>query len=182
MNRSHPDTHRLPYYWEYLKRFGKESFEKLWKDFSISFALATLQVLFKWSDQTVWESAALGGKTVALVFGVLALWHLFHTSFILFSERAHPEYGGIQYTNFWYGAWGAAVFLALIAVVAYAALPDWLRNPQPIVFRVTAPAVIPPAPVSSPPQSNDAHMKSAKPPARPRPLQPAVPNSANQAP
>jgi hypothetical protein len=161
MNQSYPDTHRLPYYWEYLKRFGKESFEKLWKDFSISFALATLQVLFKWSDQTVWESAVLGAKTVALVFGVLALWHLFHTSFILFSERAHPEYGGLQYTNSWHGAWGAAVFLAMIVSVGYAALPDWLRDSQPIVLRVPTPAVIPTAPMPSPPQNDGG--RDAKP-------------------
>lgn len=105
MNQKHPDTHRLRYYWEYLKRFGKESSETWRRDFLITFLLAIIPIFLRWGNRTVWEGAVLGADSAFLLFGVFAVGHLVHTSFILYRERAHPEFGGIGYTHWGYGVW-----------------------------------------------------------------------------
>lgn len=127
------------YYWEYLKRFGKESSETWWKDFAIALLLAILPVVFAWGDRTVLQGALLTLEAIALLFGVVALRHLVHTSFILFRERAHPEYGGIRYTHWGYGCWGAGILLVLAALVYYAGSHRWLRKPPPVVLSLPAP-------------------------------------------
>jgi hypothetical protein len=183
MNQSHSDTHRLRYYWEYLKRFGKESSETWRRDFLIAFLLAIIPTFLARGNRTVWEGAVLGAVAALLLFGAFALWHLVHTSFILYHERTHPEFGGIRYTHWRYGALGIAILLAVIGGASYAVLLyDPFRKP-PVVLRVPTPSppIIATSTGTNPPQSDGVHTKSAKPPARTGPSQPAVPNSASQA-
>jgi hypothetical protein len=141
MGHIHENMHGLTYYWEYIKRFGKESSETWWEDFVISFLLAVIPVLLAWGDRTVLQGALLAVEAVGLLFGVVALRHLVHTSLILFRERAHPVHGGLRYTHWWYGVWGASILLALVAGVAYGSFHGWLRRLPPVVLQVPAPAV-----------------------------------------
>ena len=97
------------YYWEYLKRFGKESSETWWKDFMAAAVLAIIPVFLAWGDRTVLQGAFLAVEAIGILFGLVALRHLFHISLILFRERAHPEYGGIRHTRWGYGVWPPAV-------------------------------------------------------------------------
>jgi hypothetical protein len=183
MNQSHPDAHRLRYYWEYLKRFGKESSETWRRDFLIAFLLAIIPTLLAWGNRTVWEGAVLAAVAALLLFGAFALWHLVHTSFILYHERNQPESTGIRYTHWQYGVWGIVILLGVVTVASYAVLYDPFRK-TPVVLRVPTPSppIIAPSTGTNPPQSDGVHTKSAKPPARPGPSQPAVPNSASQPP
>jgi hypothetical protein len=141
MEHVHENMHGLTYYWEYIKRFGKESSETWWKDFVISLLLAAIPVLLAWGDRTVLQGASLAVEAVGLLFGVVALRHLVHTSLILFRERAHPAHGGIRYAHWSYGVWGASILLALVCGVAYGAFHGWLRRSPPVVLQVPAPAV-----------------------------------------
>src|ERR1700741_1194151 len=139
MEQVHENLHGLRYYWEYIKRFGKESCETWWKDFVIALLLAVIPILLAWGDRTVLQGASLTVEAIGLLFGVVALRHLVHTSLILFRERAHPEYGGIRYTHWGYGVWGASVLLALVAGIGYGASQGWLRKLPPVVLQVPAP-------------------------------------------
>jgi hypothetical protein len=170
MNPSHPDTHRFLYYWEYLKRFGQESYETWRRDFLIAILLAIIPTIFKWKDRTVWEGAVLGTISALLLFGVFALWHLVHTSFILYHERAHHEFSGIRVTPWGYGVWGIVVLLAVVAGISYAVLHDPFSKP-PVVLRVPDPSppmiIAPPSTGTNLPQNGGT--KNPKPPARPGP-------------
>jgi hypothetical protein len=140
MDPVHENMHGVRYYWEYIKRFGKESSETWWKDFVIALLLAVIPILLTWGDRTVLQGASLTGEAVGLLFGVVALRHLVHTSLILFRERAHPEHGGVQYTHWVYGVWGASILLALVAGGAYGGFHGWLRKLPPVVLQVSAPS------------------------------------------
>jgi TonB family protein len=139
MTHAHENTPGLGYYWEYLKRFGKESSEGWWKDFGTAIVLAIIPVLLAWGDRTVQQGTVLAVEAIGILFGIVALRHLIHTSFILFRERAHPEYGGIRYSHWGYGVWGAVILLALAVVIPYGAFHQWLRKLPPVVLQVPAP-------------------------------------------
>ena len=139
MEQVHESSHGLRYYWEYVKRFGKESFETLLKDFAIALVLAIIPVILAWGDRNVLQGALLAVEAIGLFFGVVALRHLVHTSLILFRERAHPENGGIRYTHWGYGMWGAGLLLALIGGISYGAFHGWLRKLPAVVLNVPAP-------------------------------------------
>jgi hypothetical protein len=70
------------YYWEYRKRFGKESSETWLKDFVISLLLAVIPILLAWGDRTVLQGASLAVEAVGLLFGFVALRHLVHKPLI----------------------------------------------------------------------------------------------------
>jgi hypothetical protein len=159
MTHAHENTPGLGYYWEYLKRFGKESSEGWWKDFGTAIVLAIIPVLLAWGDRTVQQGAVLAVEAIGIFFGLVALRHLIHTSFILFRERSHPEYGGIRYTHWGYGVWGAAILLALAAVIPYGAFHQWLRKLPPVVLQVPAPPSLTfTAPPVEPPESKAVHV------------------------
>lgn len=102
----HENMQGAKYYWEYIKRFGKESFETWWKDFVIALLLAVIPVLLAWGDRTVLQGAVLALEATVILFGFVALRHFVHTSLILFRERAHPELAGIRFTHWVYGILG----------------------------------------------------------------------------
>jgi hypothetical protein len=139
MEHVHEDVHGRRYYWEYIKRFGKESSQTWWKDFVISLLIAVIPTALAWGDRTVLQGALLTVEAVGLLFGIVALRHLIHTSLILFRERAHPEYGGVRYTHWGYGVWGASILLALVAGLTYGPSHGWLRKPPPVALQVPAP-------------------------------------------
>lgn len=179
------NMHGRRYYWEYIKRFGKESSETWLKDFVIAFLLAIIPVFLAWGDRTVLQGALLAVEAIGLLFGVVALRHLVHTSLILFRERAHPEYGGIRYTHWGYGAWGAAILLVLIAGITYGASHEWVRKLPPVVLHVPPPITptIVAAQAVSPRKGNAARdTKTMKPPARTDASQTPTPNIASQTP
>ena len=128
---------------------------------------AIILVAIAWGNRTVLEGALLTIWRQELLFGVIALRHLVHTSLILF-ERAHPEYGGIRYTHWGYGAWGAGILLGLALAVSYGAFNVWTRKLPSVVFEMPAPAT--PtinAPVTGPDDSGAASQaKSARPSAQ----------------
>ena len=129
------------YYWEYLKRFGKESAETWKRDFGIAFVLALITTILSWGDRTALQGALLGLDAIVILFGVIAIAHLFHTSFLLFRERDHPDHGGIRQTPERYGVWGGAILLAFVLAVGYGVFRVWNHRQPPIVFRVPAPSV-----------------------------------------
>ena len=185
MEHLHENMHGLRYYWEYIKRFGKESSETWWKDFAIAFVLALLPIILAWGDRTVLQGAFLAAEAVGLLFGVVALRHLVHTSLILFRERAHPDNGGVRYTHWAYGVWGASILLALVAGVTYGASHGWLRKLPADVLQLPAP----PAPTItttplqsvSPPQADAAHeTKVPKPSPQTGALRTPAPNAVGQ--
>jgi len=141
MEHVHENMHGFRYYWEYIKRFGRESSETWWKDFVIAFLLALIPIFLAWGDRTVLQGALLAVEAVGLLYGVVALRHLAHTSLILFRERAHPEYGGVRYTHWWYGVWGTSILLALVVGIAYGPSHGWLRRSPPVVLQVPAPTI-----------------------------------------
>jgi hypothetical protein len=142
MEHVHEGVYGARYYWEYLKRFGKESFETWRKDFVIAFLLAIIPVFLAWGDLTALESGLLGAEATILLYSIFALRHLIHTSLILFRERAHPEYGGIHFTHWVYGIWGASILLALVGGISYGTFHGFLRKSPTVVLRL--PAMIPP--------------------------------------
>lgn len=179
------NVHGLRYYWEYIKRFGKESSETWWKDFVIALLLAVIPILLAWGDRTVLQGASLTVEAIVLLFGVVALRHLVHTSLILFRERAHPEYGGIRYTHWGYGVWGASILLALVAGITYGASHGWLRKLPPVVLQVPAPTTptITSLQVVSPPQTGAAReTKAPKPLSQTGASKAPTPNTAGQTP
>lgn len=139
MEHIHENMQGLQYYWEYIKRFGKESSETWWKDFIYAILPTIILVFIAWGDRTVLEGALLTIDAIALLFGVIALRHMVHTSLILFRERAHPEYGGIRYTHWGYGVWGAGILLGLALAASYGAFDVWTRKPPSVVFEMPAP-------------------------------------------
>jgi len=158
MTQRHPDTNRLQYYWEYLKRFGKEASETWRRDFLVAFLLALIPTLLAWGNRTVSEGAILAAISALLLFGLFAVGHLVHTSFVLYRERAHPEFCGMRHTHWGYGVLGAATFLAMFAGTGYMVLHNSFRNPGTVVLRVPAPGPpsIAPSLPNAPPQSNGA--------------------------
>lgn len=186
MNQSHPDTHSPRYYWEYLKRFGKEAAEAWRKDFLYAFllALATFVLALVWGDRSLVEGAVLGVEAVVVVFGMTALRHLAHTSFILFRERAHPESGGISETHWGYSVWGGVILLAMTIAIAYGISHSWMRK-APIVLNIPAPSVpiFPPSSmVSATPNVAPHEATRSKPSAASNPLRPSIPYTASQTP
>jgi hypothetical protein len=163
MEHVHENMHGLTYYWEYIKRFGKESSETWWKDFVISLLLAVIPVLLAWGDRTVLQGTLLAVEAVGLLFGAVALRHLVHTSLILFRERTHPAHGGIRHTHWSYGVWGAFILLALVCGVAYGAFHGWLRRSPPVVLQIPAPAIpaITTPQIAGPPQTDAARRTKA---------------------
>jgi hypothetical protein len=177
--------HGLGYYWEYIKRFGRESSETWWKDFLIAFLLAVIPIFLAWGDRTVMQGASLAVEAIGLLFGVVALRHLVHTSLILFRERAHPEYGGIRRTHWGYGVWGAVILLALVAGIAYGASHGWLRRLPPVVLQVRAPTTptITTLQVVNPPQTDATReAKTPKPSSQTGASKTPTPNAAGQTP
>jgi len=166
MEHAHENLRGPRYYWEYIKRFGKESSQTWWKDFVISLLIAVIPIALAWGDRTVLQGALLTVESVGLLFGVVALRHLIRTSLILFRERAHPEYGGVRYTHWGYGVWGASILLALIAGLIYGPSHGWLRKLPPVVLQAPAPAIptITTSQVVRPPQVDAAReIKATKP-------------------
>lgn len=141
MEYLHETVHGLRYYWEYLKRFGKQSCKTWVKDFVIALILAIIPIGLAWGDRGVLQNALLAIGAIALLYGFVALRHLVYTSLILFRERAHPEYGGIQYTHWVFGIWGGFIFLALIVGMSYGAFHEWLYKLPPVVLNMPAPVV-----------------------------------------
>jgi hypothetical protein len=139
MAYSHESILGISYYWEYIKRFGKESSETWWKDFMAATVLAIIPIFLAWGDRTVLQGAFLTVEAIGILFGLVALRHLVHTSFILFRERAHPEYGGIRHTSWGYGVWGAGILLGLAVALPYGVFHEWLRKQPPVVLKVPAP-------------------------------------------
>jgi len=127
------------YYWAYLKRFGKESTETWRRDFGIAFVLALITTVLSWGDRTALEGALLGLDAIVILFGIIAITHLFHTSFLLFCERGHPDHGGIRPIPGRYGVWGAGILLAFVVAVGYGAFRAWDQRQPAIVSRVPAP-------------------------------------------
>jgi len=154
MEHVHEKMHGPTYYWEYIKRFGKESSQTWLRDFLISFALAIITAFLAWGDRTALQGALLGAEAVVLLFGVFALRHLFHTSLILFRERAHPEQGGVRYTHWGYGVWGLFILLALVAGVVYGPAHGWFRKLPPVVLQTPAPPTPTISQVVNPPQTD----------------------------
>jgi hypothetical protein len=156
MEPVHEKMHGLRYYWEYVKRFGKESSDTWWKDFVIAFLIAVIPVFLAWGDRTILQGALLTVEAVGLLFGIVALRHFVHTSLILFRERAHPEHGGVRYTHWGYGVWGASILLALFAGVTHGPSHGWLRKLPPVVLQAPAPAIptITTSQAVSPPRTN----------------------------
>lgn len=187
MQHLHENVHSLRYYWEYIKRFGKESAETWWKDFLIAFLLAIIPIFLAWGDRTVLQGALLAVEAIGLLFGAVALRHLFRTSLILFRERAHPEGGGIRYTQWGYGVWGAGILLALIAGTSYGTFHGWLRKLPPIVLHLPAPntpALTTTQVAALPQNSASSKTKTPTPPAptRTSASQIPAPNTTNQTP
>lgn len=159
MGYVHERVHAILYYWEYIKRFGKESYQTLRRDFAITLLLAIITVFlaWEWGDRTMLQDALLGAEAVVLLYGLITLWHLLHTSLILFRERAHPEYGGIRYTPWGYGVWGAAIVLSLMTATAYGGFYEWIRKLPPVVLNIPAPA----APIIRPQQAVSSSRSNA---------------------
>lgn len=187
MEYLHERVHGTLYYWEYIKRFGKESYHTLRRDFGITLLLAiiTVSLAWVWGDRTMLQDALLGAEAVVLLYGLITLWHLLHTSLILFRERAHPEYGGVRYTPWGYGVWGAGVVLALIMAITYGGFYEWLRKLPPVVLNMPAPAapIIRAQQAVNPPESNARHeTKTLRPLAQTTEPKIPTPNTANQTP
>jgi hypothetical protein len=177
MEHDQENVHGLRYYWEYLKRFGKESSDAWRRDFLYAFLLALVTVLLAWGDRSLLEGAILGVKAIVLLFAVIALRHLAHTSFLLFRERAHPASGGIRQTHWRYAVWGVVILLGMTTAITYAASHSWLRKPT-VVLQVLGPTV-PIFSTAPPPVNPSAQGKSPKPPARTNvPLNYTAPGSA----
>lgn len=174
----------LRYYWEYIKRFGKESADTWWKDFVIAIAPTGLTIALGWGDRTAVQTALLAVEAIGIFFAVVALRHLVHTSFLLFRERAHPEFGGVRYTHWGYGVWGVGILMALAVGSSYAVSHRWLRKPPPIVLNLPAPKAptITVVQQASPPNNAIAHDSSiSKPPAQTAAARPPTPSVASQA-
>src|ERR1700690_425395 len=119
MSHAHENIRALPYYWEYVKRFGKESYETLRRDFLASAFVAVLTVLLRHEDRTVVDGAILFLAATFLAFSVFAIGHLIDVSLILHRERYHPENGGIQVISNGFGVWGVVLMLAMFAGISY---------------------------------------------------------------
>jgi hypothetical protein len=50
MGHVHENVQGAKYYWEYVKRFGKESSETWWKDFVIAVLLAVIPPGIRWDE------------------------------------------------------------------------------------------------------------------------------------
>src|SRR6185437_9443165 len=140
MGHVHENVQGAKYYWEYVKRFGKESSETWWKDFVVAVLLAVIPILLAWGDRTVLQGAILAVEATGLLFGLVALRHLVHTSLILFRERAHPELGGMRFTHWGYGVWGLGILISLFGGLTYGLSRGWLRQQPPVVFKMVPPA------------------------------------------
>jgi hypothetical protein len=185
MERGHENLHAVSYYWEYIKRFGKESYDTFWKDFWITLLLAIIPILLAWGDRTVVQGALLAVEAIGLLFGMVALRHLIHTSLLLFRERAHPEHGGIRVTSWGYGVWGAAILVVLVMGMSYGAFHGWLRKLPAIVLKMPTPTTptITTLPVMSRPQIDSARQTQAsKPLPQTGTSKTPVPNTLSQSP
>jgi hypothetical protein len=181
----HPHEHikALPYYWEYVKRFGKESWGTLRRDFLVSAIVAVLTVLLRHEDRTVVQGAILFLEATFVAFSAFALRHLIHVSLILHRERYNPEDGGIQIISNAYGAWGIVLLLGMSAGISDVAYELLLHKMATIA--VTLPAPNPPiiTQVMSPPESNSTReTRTPKSPAQTITSQPTTPSLATQAP
>jgi hypothetical protein len=169
MPHSHEDIQAHRYYWEYVKRFGKECAERFKRDFYITVVAGMIALIVAWflKDRDNTRATILTLGAVAGTFLLCAVQHLFHVTLLLFRERYHPETGGIRVVGAGYGVLGIVLLFAMLCgsgLITYGLLlrrtPDFVVNfpvpKQPIIEQNTDRTKSEhdnPTPKNSPPQT-----------------------------
>jgi hypothetical protein len=178
----HTRVRAFPYYWEYVKRFGKESVETLRRDFLVSLLVAFATWAIGHGDRSVTDGVILGLEATLAVFALIAVIRLAHVSLLLHRERYHPENGGIEFVSGGYGVWGIAVLVIMIAVAGYGLYAALLRRTDTINISIPTPVVPPIQQVVFPPaRETGRNSEAPKLSVHSNPPQPATPNPQTQA-
>jgi hypothetical protein len=187
MAHPHESIKALSYYWEYVKRFGKESYERFKRDFGISIIIALVSALIRLGDRSVWDATIVFLQATGIVFASFAIYHLFHVALLIFRERLHPENGGIRFVPKRYGFIGISLLLAMACGVAYTTYVLLLRRLPPLVVTLPKPVQPPEIEITRPdhnPGSKNSRpqpVASQPPPSNPT-VQVAPPQVAQQPP
>lgn len=186
MPHPHEDIKAHRYYWEYIKRFGKESLEAFKRDFGISVLIALAGAAVRFGDRGVWDATVVFLQGVAVVFSGFAIYHLCHVAVLIFRERLHPDNGGIRQVSKGFGFLGIGLLVAMACGVAYVSYALLLRRlptfvvilPKPVQppeIEITRPDHNPASPVSKNPRPQPV----TSPPVSPnQPIQTAPPQAA----
>jgi hypothetical protein len=150
MAHPHESIEALSYYWEYVKRFGKESYERFKRDFGLSILIALVSALIRLGDRSVWEATIVFLESTAVVFACFAIYHLFHVALLIFRERLHPENGGIRFVQKRYGFIGIGLLLAMACGAAYTTYVLLLRRLPPLVVTLPKPVQPPEIEITRP--------------------------------
>jgi len=164
-------TGAIQYYWEYVKRFGKESAETFRRDFFVSILIAALTWLLGHGDRSVRDDVVLGLEATFAAFSIIALGHLVHVSHILYRERFHPETGGMEVVSRGYGVLGLTLLLMMFGIVGYISYDRLLRRMDLFAISIKGPAAPDVSRPANPPAS-----ESKLPVKKPNPESSAVPS------
>ena len=179
----HTTVRAFPYYWEYVKRFGKESSETLRRDFLVSGLVALATWGIGRGDRSASDAAVLGLEASFVAFALIAVVHLGHVSLLFHRERYHPENGGIELVSDGYGVWGVVLLVSMIAFTGYETYNALLRRTDTIKISMPTPAA-PPVQQVGPPPARDTGRDTKTPnrSVQSSPSQPATPNQQTQTP
>jgi hypothetical protein len=163
MAHAHEDIEAHRYYWEYVKRFGKESYEGFKRDFVISIIVAVVSAAIRLGDRGVWDATIVFLEATAIVFACFAIYHLFHVALLIFRERLHSENGGIRYVSKGYGVLGIGLLAAMVCGVAYTSYVLLLRRLPSLVVTLPKPVQPPEIEITRPdhnPTSTNLHSQA----------------------
>jgi len=177
----HTKVRAFPYYWEYVKRFGKESSETFRRDFLVSVLVAIATWVIGHGDRSVADGVVLGLEATLTAFALIAVVHLLHVSLLLHRERYHPENGGIEFVSSSYGVLGLALLVIMIAVAGYGTYNALLRHTDTINISMPSPVAPPIQRIGIPPaRETGRSTETPKLSAHPIQSQPATPNPQMQ--
>jgi hypothetical protein len=177
----HTTVRAFPYYWEYIKRFGKESIQTFRRDFLVSVLVAIATWIISRGDRGIADGVVLGLEASFIAFALIAIVHLVHVSLILHRERYHPENGGIELISAAYGVWGIALLVSMVAFAGYGTYKVLLSRTDTINISMPTPVAPPIQQVQTPPaREMGPDNKTPNPSAHLLTPQPTVPNPQTQ--